>query len=193
MTTLAAAAREEGVWEICNEDGFVYKRRKRRGGQQEDDLEAAADHHPGADHQLRQQNKKKKTRLLMKLRDQYQREIHQWERLSNTLPEMDQERTQIQLLLNQKPSSFLMVDSALPKPLQMSDDFVCQKLLLDQLLLQAESQEAIIQDFSNLCDVAESMCKAEEECLRQSLINDLPIWASPRSILASLSDENLLL
>lgn len=58
--------------------------------------------------------------------------------------------------------------------------------------LQVEAQAAIIHDVSNLCDVAEAMCSAQEEQLKQSFI-DLPVWSSPRelmaSCLASLCDE----
>lgn len=54
--------------------------------------------------------------------------------------------------------------------------------------MQAESQEAIIRNVSNLCDIAEAMCNAEEEQLNKSLI-DLPIWSSPRELMASLCDE----
>lgn len=54
--------------------------------------------------------------------------------------------------------------------------------------LQAEAQEAIICDISNLCDVAEAMYSAQEEQLKQSFI-DLPVWSSPRELMASLCDE----
>lgn len=54
--------------------------------------------------------------------------------------------------------------------------------------LQAEAQEAIIHDVSNLCDVAEAMYNVQDEQLKQSFI-DLPIWGSPRKLMASLCDE----
>lgn len=54
--------------------------------------------------------------------------------------------------------------------------------------MQAEAQEAMIKEVSSLCDIAEAMCNAEEEQLNQSLI-DLPIWASPTELMASLCDE----
>lgn len=53
---------------------------------------------------------------------------------------------------------------------------------------QAETQEAIIQDASNLCDIAESLCRAREEEFKQSLM-DLPVWASPQDLMAALSDD----
>nr|GMD54752.1 fatty-acid-binding protein 1-like [Ipomoea batatas] len=61
--------------------------------------------------------------------------------------------------------------------------------LIDELLSQAEIQEAIICDISNLCDVAEALCSAQEERLKKSFI-DLPIWAkSPRELITSLCEE----
>lgn len=56
------------------------------------------------------------------------------------------------------------------------------------LTTQVEAQEAIVRDVSNLCDVAEAMCNAQEEQLNQSLIN-LPIWAAPHELIASLCDD----
>ncbi|KAK9290057.1 hypothetical protein L1049_008221 [Liquidambar formosana] len=52
----------------------------------------------------------------------------------------------------------------------------------------AEAQEATIRDASNLCDVAEAICNAQEEHLKNSFI-DLPIWASLRELMASLCDD----
>lgn len=54
--------------------------------------------------------------------------------------------------------------------------------------MQAEAQEAIIGDVSNLCDMVETMCSAQEEDLAQSLI-DLPVWGSPRELMKSLCDQ----
>nr|DAD34040.1 TPA_asm: hypothetical protein HUJ06_004680 [Nelumbo nucifera] len=54
---------------------------------------------------------------------------------------------------------------------------VCQPLI-DDLLLHAEAQEAIIQNLANLCDVAEAMCKASDEGLKQSFF-ELSIWGIP--------------
>lgn len=56
------------------------------------------------------------------------------------------------------------------------------------LKLQAEAQEALINDVSNLCDVAEALSSVQEEQLKQSLF-DLPVWASPQELMAALCDE----
>lgn len=54
--------------------------------------------------------------------------------------------------------------------------------------MQVEAREQIIGDVSNLCDIAEAVCTAQEEQLKQSYF-DLPIWGSPRDLMASLCDE----
>lgn len=67
----------------------------------------------------------------------------------------------------------------------------CDKLSGHNLvssIMQVEAQEAVIQDISNLCDVAEAMCSKREEQFKQSLF-DLPIWASPLDLMQVLCDE----
>lgn len=55
--------------------------------------------------------------------------------------------------------------------------------------LQLEAQEEIIQDVTNLCDVADAICNAHEEWVTNSLV-DLPVWSSsPRELMAALCDE----
>ena len=54
--------------------------------------------------------------------------------------------------------------------------------------MQVEAQEAIIQDISHLCNVAEAVCFKREEQFKQSLF-DLPIWASPLELMQVLCDE----
>lgn len=56
------------------------------------------------------------------------------------------------------------------------------------LTVKVEAQEAIIRNVSKLCDIAEALCNTEEDRLKQRLI-DLPIWASPHELMASLCDE----
>lgn len=51
-------------------------------------------------------------------------------------------------------------------------------------LVQAEAQEAIVNDVSNLCEVAENICRVEQE--EQESLFDLAVWSSPRSLMASL-------
>ncbi|KAJ8750088.1 hypothetical protein K2173_014003 [Erythroxylum novogranatense] len=183
------AVLEEGdEWELRHDDdGFTYKIRKRRrllsDPQPSHSLPAAAD--PRADEKRRRERKRK---TLLKLKCRYEKEIESWDLLSNNLRSM-QERANEQLQVHKQAScldqtrSFQDLDSEA----ESRNEDACGSLV-DGLLLQAEAQEAIICDVSNLCDVAEAICNAEQEQLVQSFIN-LPIWSSPRELLTSLCDE----
>ncbi|XP_043707412.1 uncharacterized protein LOC122656813 [Telopea speciosissima] len=172
---MASAAWEDEDWELCNDDGFVYKRKRRR-----QDLSTAP---PAMDPEAEQrQLKERKKKALLKLKDQYQREIDQWEHMSQTLQAMEN-RTQPQPSSSPPPPPASSSMESAPK----SDSSFRQ--LIDDLLLQAEVQETILQDLSNLCDTAENFCKAEEERLKKSFF-DLPVWESPRVLMAHLCDES---
>ncbi|XP_043726089.1 uncharacterized protein LOC122672684 [Telopea speciosissima] len=170
---------EEEEWELCNDGDFVYKRRKRR-----QDLSAAATAPPTSDPEAEQrQLRERKKRALLKLKEQYQNEIDQWQRMSHTLQAMDT-RAQPQPFPSPPSSSSATESAKLPPP---ELDSSCRQLI-DDLVLQAKAQEAIVQDLSNLCETVETLCKAEEERVKQSFI-DLPIWATPSALVASLSDD----
>ncbi|KAF5457303.1 hypothetical protein F2P56_021416 [Juglans regia] len=178
---------DEG-WELYNDDGFVYKRKKRRR-----DPVAAEKPASSTDPEAEERNRKeRKRRTLLKLKSQYQGEIDQWELLSNSLRAMEEkaghsQRQSSVLQKQQAEREGLAETAALGVSPQYLPEFV-DGLLVDELLLQVEAQEAIIRDISNLCDVTEAMCNAQEERLKQSLI-DLPIWASPHELIASLCDD----
>lgn len=53
---------------------------------------------------------------------------------------------------------------------------------------QAERRQDIIRDLTHMCDVAEALCEAQEEQFKQSLL-ELPVWASPRELMAALCDQ----
>lgn len=77
-------------WELCNDDGFVYKRKKRRV-----DPSAQPPPDPVADPQEDERRRREhKRRTLLKLKTRYQREIDSWEILSNTLRAMEENAQQ---------------------------------------------------------------------------------------------------
>ena len=96
MESIAAAismsVEEEGDWELFNDDGFVYKRKRRRL----DPAEAVAARSSvaqAADLEAEENRRRERRRMtLLKVRAKYQREIEQWEVLSNNLRAME-ERT----------------------------------------------------------------------------------------------------
>lgn len=77
-------------WELCNDDGFIYKRRKRVG---EETIagEASNPPDPELDPAEEERNRRKrKMKILLKLKRKYQKEIDHWEILSNNLCAMQE-------------------------------------------------------------------------------------------------------
>ncbi|KAA8548160.1 hypothetical protein F0562_004579 [Nyssa sinensis] len=167
---------EQDEWELVNDDGFVYKRKKRR-------LEPTITAPPPPDPEAEEKNRRERKRqTLIKLRERYQKEIDQWENLSNTLKAM-QEKTQNQ----QQTTTSSYSATASPFSPAQSSNSGCRRLV-DDLLLRVEAQEASIQDVSHICDLADAICNTQEERMKQALV-DLPIWASPGELMASLCDN----
>lgn len=83
MTSLAA---HDDEWELCNEDGFVYKRRRKRPRQ------AAAPPPPPAgpsEEDMREWRLQRRRRALLKLREESRSEIRQWEGFAGELQQMN--------------------------------------------------------------------------------------------------------
>ncbi|KAF7819510.1 cryptic loci regulator [Senna tora] len=184
----ATPSGQDDEWELCNDDGFVFKRKKRRL-----DPDAAAQAAAlqlssslDLDHEAAlKQRRERKRRNLLKLRDKYQREINLWEYLSNTLRTMEERASQLRREQEQAREQTAMLASSS----QTTEGTVSVGgSVVDELLLQVEAQEAIIQDVSNLCDVAEAMCHKQEQQFNKSLF-DLPIWASPDELMQLLCDD----
>lgn len=82
MNTLAAADDE---WELCNDDGFVYKRRRKR-------RRPAADPPPlsngPSEEDMGERRLQRRKRTLLKLREECRSEIQQWEGFAGDLQQM---------------------------------------------------------------------------------------------------------
>lgn len=70
---------EDDEWELCYDDGFVYKRRKRRR------LNSPEPSTAPDQNALEKLRKERKKTTLLKLKSKYEKEIVQWQHLSNTL------------------------------------------------------------------------------------------------------------
>lgn len=95
IVQMATAARweDDGDWELINDDGFVYKRRKRSCP--DPTIAASTSAPPPPDPAVEERNlRQRKKSVLLKLKERFQKEILQWEHLSNTLSEM-QKKAQI--------------------------------------------------------------------------------------------------
>ncbi|KAK7271638.1 hypothetical protein RJT34_27704 [Clitoria ternatea] len=167
---------EDDQWELCNDDGFVYKRKRRRL-----DALPPPPPEPESDQDFAEKRRReRKKHTLLKLKSQYEKEILQWESLSNTLRSMQEQQQQHTPLRSQSNQT----------PLLPSTSSSTGSSLLHDLLSQVEAQEAIIRDVSNLCDVSEAMCVKREEQFKQPFF-DLPIWASPLELMRGLCDDSI--
>ncbi|XP_078433604.1 cryptic loci regulator [Wolffia australiana] len=168
-------------WEICNDDGFIYKRRKRKST-------ADPPQQPISEtedtHQRGQLVRRKLT--LLAVRERYRKEIKKLDELAALLTADgrfggDSEVPAVELALEtgdygrekngQEASGRL-------NPFGAS---------IEELFLQVEAQEAILTKLSNICDIADSLCDVREKAVVESLLS-LPVWESPRSLMASLVD-----
>ncbi|KAK9090306.1 hypothetical protein Sjap_023483 [Stephania japonica] len=183
-TTALSGGGDSDEWELCNDDGFIYKRRKRPRPDHAPSSTAAAGA-PALEHEAELRRRDHKRKFLAGLREMYGREIAQWERLSTTLQEIE-ERAETHRSHRQLREEQQRPEEAAEAP---APDLGSACAMVDELVLQAEAQEVIIRDMSDLCDVAEAMCEAEEERLKQPLF-DLPVWSSPRSLMEALCDQD---
>uniref|UniRef100_A0A1J3I147 Uncharacterized protein n=1 Tax=Noccaea caerulescens TaxID=107243 RepID=A0A1J3I147_NOCCA len=183
-------------WELCNDDGFVYKRKKRRRiSDSEEDAgagETSRPPDPELDPAVKERNRRiRKKRILLKLKRKYQKEIEQWEILSNSLNAMEARADRFQTPQREERSnademtSFPESSCREGAREQGGEDASAPPSLLDEILFAVEAQEAAIHDISNLCEVAENICRMEEEEKKQSLF-DLAVWSSPTDLMASL-------
>ncbi|KAD3641121.1 hypothetical protein R6Q59_003749 [Mikania micrantha] len=171
----------EEKWELVSDDGFVYKRLKR---QPVDSIITTVSTAPPSDPAAEERNRRERKKImLLKLKTRYQEEIQNWEFLSNTLKAL-QDRMQIQ----PQPTAF----PDLPVSVSSSTEHLLDSAyreIVETLLVQVEAQEACINEVSTLCDVAESLCNAEEQQLKQPFVC-LPIWeSSPRKLITMLCEE----
>lgn len=172
-------------WELINDDGFVYKHKKQRI---QDSRAALSDaNQPPNPEDSRKNLRERKRRVLLKLREKYQREIHQWERFLKNLTEME---ANFQAQFQAREGICNTVSASEPSSSQdRSLTISSHRRLVDDLLSQVEAQEAVIHGVSHLCDVADALCSAQEERMKQQFI-DLPIWdSSPRELVAGLTDQ----
>ncbi|KAI4389116.1 hypothetical protein MLD38_001378 [Melastoma candidum] len=165
----------EEEWEVCNDGGFIYKRRRRLLPPPPSPVL----HHPS---EVEAHGRTRRSVALAKIRDRYSQEVALWEHIADACRSMtdNAEREKTRGSSCEASSSRREEVSATEMP-ETSN-------LLDKLLLQAEQQEAIIRDLTQMCDRAEALCKAQEEQFRDSLLQ-LPIWAPPQELMAALCDK----
>ena len=115
-------------WELRrDDDGFTYKILKR---QRLTDPSAPVSQLPFTDPKVEaKQRRERKRNTLLKLKNQYQNEIHKWEVLSNTLHSMEEKTKEV----NQAASYLGSSNSSVVKKSEDSSGS-----LVDELLLQVK-------------------------------------------------------
>lgn len=113
----------EEEWELCNEDGFIYKRLKLP-----EETAASEASKPPDPAEEERNRRKRKMGILVKLKRKYQREIDHWEILSNNLCAMQEKANQFQNSVPEASSS-----TEIGKQIE-KDASSRRSLLLDELL-----------------------------------------------------------
>ncbi|RWW34816.1 hypothetical protein BHE74_00054506 [Ensete ventricosum] len=199
-------------WEICNDNGFVYKRRRRliRPGEAAEGPSTAED----PEVELRRHRRARRRSCLIGLRDRYRQELEQWDLLSSALldlaappPSAASSSSQPEppsVDLPEPPGRGIqqpLVDDLLHQVLDRCEEHSLLRVRVRVGLpgpiiffwvgvFQVQAQEAILRKLSEICDYVESLCREKEEGLVESLM-ELPIWGSPRSLMTSFSDRLL--
>ncbi|KAK1310029.1 hypothetical protein QJS10_CPA08g01594 [Acorus calamus] len=61
------------------------------------------------------------------------------------------------------------------------------RLLIDELLLQVDAQATLIGEMENLLNMEKTLVAEKEERVTRSLL-ELPVWGSPRDLVAALAN-----
>ncbi|OIT05762.1 PREDICTED: uncharacterized protein DDB_G0292186 [Nicotiana attenuata] len=179
-------ATEVSEWEVINDDGFIYKRRKTQQLQVSSSTTSASTSAAPARPNPAVAELKRKKRVLLRISERFDKEIEELEAWEKTLNDLKvNSKIQQQQTSDPQPQPQPQPQPEPQPQLQSSSGFSS----VDQLLSQAEAREDVIRNILKRCDVAEALCTAAEERVKQPFF-DLPIWAhSPRSLIKSLGEE----
>ncbi|XP_010425527.1 PREDICTED: uncharacterized protein LOC104710593 [Camelina sativa] len=191
----ASAIEEDEDFERFHDNGFVYKRKKRCCIADAEETSKPPD--PELDRVVEERNLRiRKNRTLKKLKRKQQSEIELWLILSNSSNAMQEKADRFRT--TQRGEERLNADETMSFPESSTTegarefgggDASAPSSMLDELLFMAEAQEAVINHYLKQCEVAENLCRIEEEEKKQSFF-DLPIWSSPTDLMTSLCDTD---
>uniref|UniRef100_A0A0E0G993 Uncharacterized protein n=1 Tax=Oryza nivara TaxID=4536 RepID=A0A0E0G993_ORYNI len=175
-----AAADGDEDWEICNCDGFVYKRRRVLHPPDLEDAAAAAATSSAPGPPPEAVLRRRRRQALLRLRARYLDELSRWESLSSDVlaplpaaPAAD---------LPPRPPSDPVAASP---PLGSSSSSSSDLTVIDGLLAQAEVTEQLLKRLTEVCDEIDEFCHAHEAALVDA-VTDLPVWGDPRELMNSL-------
>ncbi|KAK3158359.1 hypothetical protein QOZ80_2AG0136110 [Eleusine coracana subsp. coracana] len=166
----ATVAADDEDYEICNDNGFVYKRR--RGLYP--DVAPPSTQVVGPDPEAAR--RRCRLRALLRLRAQRLRELERWEALERKL--------------QAQPSTTSGPPPPQASPASPGAATSQSASVLDDLLARAEVEEAILKKVSGLCDEVDALCRAHEEDVVDA-ITTLPLWGDPKDLLLSLQSPDV--
>jgi hypothetical protein len=193
MDAPSAAADED--YEICNDDGFVYKRHRGLCPDAAPTSAQLAGPNPEAIRRRRRD-------ALLRLRGRRLRELERWEALEGKL---------LGPLPAPRPplpsSSDLSAAADTSASASMLDDLLAQVpphrtpagsaawfffikkysclMSFSSLVLQAEVDQAILTKVAGLCDEFDALCRTHEEEIADA-ITALPVWGDPKELVTTL-------
>ncbi|XP_062219516.1 uncharacterized protein LOC133919211 [Phragmites australis] len=165
MAAPSGGDEDDEEFEICNYDGFVFKRA--RGLYP--DVAPSSIQATGPDPEAARR------RALLRLRAKRLRELSRWEAIaSNLLVPLPAPR---QLPPQAPPAS--------PRPAPAA---AASASVLDDLIAQAEVQAELLKKVSQCCDEIQNLCDAQEAAV-VDVIAALPVWGNPKDLINSLCNS----
>ncbi|CAL4964835.1 unnamed protein product [Urochloa decumbens] len=166
------AEEPEQEFDICNDEGFVYKV---PSGLYPDAAPSSTQAAAGPDPEI--VGLRRRRRALLRLRAKRLRQLSRWESLASELlaPHPDP-----RLPAPQSPpaSPHPVAADATATATAASDS------VLDDLIAQADVQAELLKKASQLCDEINALCEAREAAIVDDIVA-LPVWGDPRELLAS--------
>ncbi|CAL4951074.1 unnamed protein product [Urochloa decumbens] len=160
----------EQEFDICNDEGFVYKV---PSGLYPDAAPSSAQAAAGPDPEI--VGLRRRRRALLRLRAKRLRQLSRWEALASEL-------------LAPLPDPRLPAPQSPPaSPHPVAGDATATAAsasVLDDLIAQADVQAELLKKASQLCDEINTLCDARDAAIVDD-IAALPVWGDPRELLAS--------
>ncbi|CAL4957767.1 unnamed protein product [Urochloa decumbens] len=170
MAALAGSEEPEQEFDICNDEGFVYKV---PSGLYPDAAPSSTQAAAGPDPEI--VGLRRRRRALLRLRAKRLRQLSRWEALASEL-------------LGPLPDPRLPAPQSPPaSPHPVAGDATATAAsdsVLDDLIAQADVQAELLKKASQLCDEINALCDAREAAIVDD-IAALPVWGDPRELLAS--------
>ncbi|KAG2596087.1 uncharacterized protein LOC120706189 isoform X2 [Panicum virgatum] len=160
---------QEQEFDICNDEGFVYKV---PSGLYPDAAPSSTQAAAGPDPEIA--GLRRRRRALLRLRAKRLRDLSRWEALaSELLAPPPAPRPPASETPPASPNTVAATATA------------ASASVLDDLIAQADLQAELLRKASQLCDEINALCDAHEAAIVDDLAT-LPVWGNPRELMTSL-------